>query len=492
MINMRPVVKQYAGLKPTRQMVDLMAKSTSIPRLYLEVVQQRFLSSQLKQSDFARRSLLVEGGFNHLRIEIARSLASSVQDTAQIKPWTVPVVEANGDYRDEAFLEREVGGPLYENQSKLPSLTVPSLVETIGRLLPAARPLAKSKEEEMAFQAACATFAEEAKELQTRLMNRRDEMKESSWLQQWWNQLAYLQFRDSVVVNVSYFFHFKDDPTVGVDANQEVPPNVQRAAALLFASGEFRKAVCSGSLEAETIGKGQTPLDATAYKYMFNATRIPQRVQDSYRIYDPSRHSHAIVARKGHFFAVDFVDKAGSPLPLRALEGQLKQCIEMADALPPARPKLGILTSTNRDTWADARESLLASGGETIRQALAMLESGAVLVCLDDSEYRTMNECSEMFLTGTPKSGDNRWFDKSIQLIVDNTGRAGALNEHSMMDGMPVVRYADYITLPSYAQIKQKSRNNESEGSHKPRDIFADAFEKLDPTLISGLEHNGT
>ena len=35
--------------------------------------------------------------------------------------------------------------------------------------------------------------------------------------------------RDTVVINVSYFLHFKDDPTVS-----DIQPNVQRAAAELF------------------------------------------------------------------------------------------------------------------------------------------------------------------------------------------------------------------------------------------------------------------
>lgn len=525
---MRPVIRQYKGVKPTKQVVDLMTKpssSTTLSRLvvgdrpsllstYLEVVQKRWLGSHLEHKGSNKtilRSLLdiegktttttaatgeIGGRTSKLKVAYAtRSLSSSVQDSTQIKPWTVPMVEANGDYRDETFLEHEVGGSLYENQSKLPTLTIPSVAETIVRLLPTALPLARTKEEELAFKAACATFPEEAKELHTRLTNRRDnDMKDSSWLQLWWNQLGYLQPRDSVVINVSYFFHFKDDPTIGVDTNRDdVPMNVQRAATLLYATAEFRKGVCSGGLEAETVGKTRTPMDATAYKYMFHSCRIPHRIQDSYRMYDPSRHSHAVVARKGHFFAIDIVDKAGNPLPLKVLESQLQQCLAMADTIPTSRPKLGILTSTNRDTWADARESLLSSGGPAMKEALETLESGAVLICLDDTENVTMEDCSEMFLTGAKSSGCNRWFDKSIQLIVDNTGQAGTLNEHSMMDGMPVVRFADYITNTNYAHTKNKSGSTtDSVETHKPVDIFEGAVEKVDVALLSELEHNGT
>lgn len=101
------------------------------------------------------------------------------------------MVEAHGDYRDESFLEAHIGGPLYENQKKLPRLPIPSIEESMKRFLPTALPLAKTKEEKMALKEACAAFPEQAKVLQERLIERSEnEMKDSSWLQLWWNQVS--------------------------------------------------------------------------------------------------------------------------------------------------------------------------------------------------------------------------------------------------------------------------------------------------------------
>jgi carnitine O-acetyltransferase len=44
----------------------------------------------------------------------------------------------------------------------------------------------------------------------------------------------------------------------------------------------------------------------------------------------------------------------------------------------------------------------------------------------------------------------NRWFDKSLQYIVTQNGKAGLTGEHSMMDGMPVVTLADKLATVSY------------------------------------------
>lgn len=113
-------------------------------------------------------------------------------DDVELKKWDMPMLESNGDYRDEKHVEDRVGGPLYEHQSSLPKLPIPSVEETIDRFLPTALPLAETKEEEMSLRAACDAFLEQSKSLQERLKNRKDdEQKDSSWLQPWWNQVCF-------------------------------------------------------------------------------------------------------------------------------------------------------------------------------------------------------------------------------------------------------------------------------------------------------------
>jgi carnitine O-acetyltransferase len=360
------------------------------------------------------------------------------------------MIESDGDYRKEAYLENLIGGPLYAHQSSLPRLPIPTLEETMQRFLPTALPLAKSEEEKLSLQEACKLFPMQAAHLQERLQRRRDtEMSDSSWLQLWWNTWGYLQVRDSVVINVSYYFHFADDPTATT--------GVARGASILFAAAEFRKRICSGQFPAEVVGKNKTPLCSVAFKYMFHACRIPKRNQDSYRIYDPSQYSHAIVARKGHFFAVPMCDPVtGDPVSLADLQASLEYIVHTADTSPPAL-QLGILTSNNRDDWADARQALLQAGGLAMEKALEKLESGAMMLCLDDETPVSRRQCGELFLHGGVNSGYNRWFDKSIQIICTNNGKAGLLGEHSMMDGMPMVALADHVARTTYAEASSRS-----------------------------------
>ena len=359
--------------------------------------------------------------------------------TSILKPWPKPMIESKGDYRDEAFLEEYIGGSLYKNQKSIPRLPIPEIPNTLSTFLPTALPLTKNSKEQENLIAACEAFPKQAATLHQRLVERKSgEMKDSSWLQLWWNTAGYLQVRDPVVVNVSYFFHFSDDTTLP-QSHTTLSRAIKRGAAILVATAEFRNLVCSGSLPCETIGrKVKTPLCSTAFKYMFNACRIPRKEIDTYKIYDPSQYGHVVVAVKGNFYAVDFLDNKGMALPLETIEEELQYCVDMAEADAKERSglNLGSLTSHDRESWAEAREELLNAGGEKMKRALERLESGAILLCLDvDETPVSRKQCGNLFWTGGVTSGHNRWFDKSIQIMVASNGKAGLIGEHSMMDG---------------------------------------------------------
>jgi len=416
----------------------------------------------------------------------ARVISFSTGLDRSLQPWDVSKWDCHGDYRQDAFLE-DPSKPLYEHQLNLPRLPVPKVADTLERFLPTALPLAESEEEAESLKACVATFEQESERLQQRLLVRQEEYSKtnSSWLQHWWNTLGYLQVRDRSPINVSYFFQLQDDPTsfVGDGSVQ-----VRRGAAMLWHMADYRYRVCSGTMPAETLGRQKKPLCSTAFKYMFHACRIPRREQDSYTIYDPSRHTHAIVSCGGHFFAVDFLDENGNVVPVQLLEERLQQCVESAnDSLP--RMELGWFTAANRDEWADARQALIDEGGVPMEEALEKLQAGAMLLCLDDEEPVSRSECSHLLLHGmNPKDRDNkpcnRWFDKSIQIIVTKNGKAGLLGEHTMMDGMPMVGFAEHVAKHSHQDAVKGSASYNGAANGGVENIFESA--------IDGVAENGT
>ena len=308
--------------------------------------------------------------------------------------WPQPLVASHGDYRDEAFLEHRIGGPLYSKQQELPRLPIPSLEETMNRFIPTALPLTHNSEETKTLLEDCRRFPDQARVLQERLLQRQAETEDSSWLQQLWQTKGYLQVRDPVCVKVSYFlFVPNDDDTLPViDADDGDSKVIHRAAALLVAMAQSRQQICSGNMPYETIPHrdGQEePLCSTGFKYLFHSCRIPTKQQDMYHLYDPSHYHHCIVACRGQFFALNFCDqKTGEILPLFVLEQRLQHCVDMTTTTTNKDcttnlPQLGWLTSTDRDFWANARQELLQVGGNPMKEAFAKLESGAFVLNLD-------------------------------------------------------------------------------------------------------------
>ncbi|KAG5189867.1 hypothetical protein JKP88DRAFT_252602, partial [Tribonema minus] len=123
-------------------------------------------------------------------------------------------IESNGDYRGEKALE--ANKPLYAHQDALPPLPVAPLQETCAKYLASVKALV-SEAQYKQTEAVVAEFLRpggvgERLHAQLRERAQRSHAEGTSWLAQWWNQLGYLQVRDPVVINVSYFYHFSDSP----------------------------------------------------------------------------------------------------------------------------------------------------------------------------------------------------------------------------------------------------------------------------------------
>mmetsp|Transcript_32226 Transcript_32226/g.42500 ORF Transcript_32226/g.42500 Transcript_32226/m.42500 type:complete len:509 (+) Transcript_32226:2-1528(+) len=242
------------------------------------------------------------------------------------------------------------------------------------------------------------------------------------------------------------FFHLADGP-LPVHRSQAI-----RAATLLHPLLMFHALTASGKLKANTSRK--TPLDMTAYKYIFNACRIPQQGQDCYRISDPASSNHVVVLRNNKFYKVDTVDKSGCLITETTLAQKFQDIISNAGSI---ESPIGVLTSWNRDDWAKARQQLLEDGNE---QALRIIEGAICAVCLDNYPVMSREQMAKNLWHG---NGRNRFYDKSIQLIVAENGASGLLMEHSMADGFPASHYADYIM--------KVERSNAAKGSLPKRPV---------------------
>lgn len=231
-------------------------------------------------------------------------------------------------------------GPMLRFEDSLPRLPVPSLEETAKRYLKSLHPLL-SKDEYAQSSKLVDEFLQpggQGEKLQERLVARREDPNVRNWIIDWWNDAAYLGYRDPVVPYVSYFYSHRDD--------RKRRDPAKRAAAISTAVLAFKKQVDEGTLEPEYMRK--LPIAMNSYEYMFNCCRIPKKGADEAKKYDYKQNAHIVVMRKNQFFKVQH-EVGGKQLNTAELEHQFRRVYEKAEKSAP----IGILTSQNRDKWTE-------------------------------------------------------------------------------------------------------------------------------------------
>ncbi|KAI0457781.1 acyltransferase ChoActase/COT/CPT [Xylaria acuta] len=343
-------------------------------------------------------------------------------------PLMAPAARRSNSSLPQGYAEDKSKGPMLRFQESLPRLPVPTLEETAARYVKSMHPLL-SPVEFAASKKAVDEFVKPGgvgEKLQGKLIAKREDPKTKNWIYEWWNDAAYLSYRDPVVPYVSYFYSHRDD------RRRRNP--AKRAAALTTAALEFKKQVDSGALEPEYMKK--LPICMDSYKWMFNASRVAARPADHPVKFDPKDHKHIIAIRKNQFFKIAH-EVDGQQLNTTELEAQFAKVYKLAQRAPA----VGALTSENRDVWTDARKVLLDASPKNAA-ALEAIESASFVVCLDDASPVTLEERARQYWHG---DGQNRWYDKPLQFIVNDNGTSGFMGEHSMMDGTPTHRLNDYV-----------------------------------------------
>jgi carnitine O-palmitoyltransferase 2 len=164
--------------------------------------------------------------------------------------------------------------------------------------------------------------------------------------------------------------------------------------------------------------KGAYPLDMSQFKNLFNSTRVPAKGRD-FVVKDESPPPYHVVVQRGPlFYTVQVTTDDGMPLSQSALRASFQSIIDgdaaaaaaaaAADASGTAAassPPVGILTSWDRDSWAEARERLSETSPKNAA-ALDAIDRAMFVVCLSDAAPETESEVGSLMLHG---DGRDRW-----------------------------------------------------------------------------------
>ena len=374
--------------------------------------------------------------------------------------------------RRAGYKEDVSKGAMLRFEDSLPRLPVPSLEETAKRYLKSVHPLLSKTEYDDTTKAVNDFVAPggPGETLQKRLVERRERPEVKNWIYEWWNDAAYMAYRDPVVPYVSYFYSHRDD--------KKRRDPAKRAAAMSTAVLEFKKMVDGGSLEPEYMKK--LPMAMSSYYHMFNFSRVPKKPSDTGAKYPFKENQHIVAVRKNQFWKIPH-EINGKQLNTSELEMQFKRVCEKAEKAPA----VGILTSQNRDAWAEVYPKLKSSSAVNAASVEA-IESASFLVCLDDASPVTLEERAHQYWHG---DGSNRWFDKPLQFIINDNGTSGFMGEHSMMDGTPTHRLNDYANQQIFTNALPFSDPSIRSDLPNPKPLRFDITPELQQDIAAAQAH---
>uniref|UniRef100_A0AAQ6ARI9 Choline/carnitine acyltransferase domain-containing protein n=1 Tax=Amphiprion ocellaris TaxID=80972 RepID=A0AAQ6ARI9_AMPOC len=195
---------------------------------------------------------------------------------------------------------------------------------------------------------------------------------------------------------------------------------------------------------------GGKPMCMKQYSQMLSSCRIPGLEKDSLVFHGKSSNppKHITVVHNSQFFVLDVYNSDGTPLTVDQLNVQLERICNSSPEIN-AEP-VGILTTLDRDSWSKAYISLIKD--KINKDSLSTIERSICTVCLDgpipqasDEMYNTYAGLQIMHGGGSQWNSANRWFDKTLQLIIGEEGAQGFNMSHSAADGTVFMVLADYV-----------------------------------------------
>lgn len=333
----------------------------------------------------------------------------------------------------------KVIGRMFAQQESLPKLPVPALDATLQKYLRTVRPLVSDEDFEQTKKYVEEFRKDSGPKLQKFLEERAT--KEVNWLSDWWASVAYLEFRNPVVIHVS--------PGIVLPKQNytDTAGQLRYAAKLVAGVLDYKIMVDEQTLDVEYMGKN--PLCMTQFYKILSACRTPGLKKDMWECFppdEPNPPTHVTVIHNNTFFSLEAYGKNHKPLSVDQIYNQLQKVVEMSKN---SSTPVGILTSENRNTWAKAYNHLVKD--KTNQASIQNIKRSIFVLCLDEllpgdmSDERSVAAKMMLHGGGSQLNTGNRWFDKTIQFVVGRNGICGLSYEHTTAEGPPVVSLMDHV-----------------------------------------------
>jgi len=341
---------------------------------------------------------------------------------------------------------------MYENQANLPRLPLPALEDTCRKLLEWSQPLLSSEDYDSSKKAVDYFISSEGKgpflqKKLTALRNRKDTL---NWLEPFWYG-TYLGNRLPLPVNSNVAFVLEKN------IESRNMPQAEFSANLLVSLFEYRNLLYSGNMDIDFQGKNA--LCMSQYKTLLGTARIPGQELDILKTVNDS--NHVAVIANGRYYKINAPFEADIAKNYTHFYNSIKMILKKSET--EGNFPVGCLTSTDRTSWAKNRNNIIEldpSNADSLNQ----IEGALAILALDSNEYESDSQMFKNMLCGNSR---NRWYDKSIQLILSRDGHFAINYEHSGVDGTTLGNLVRFI----YKNTKPHEEIKEGYVAHEVEEI---------------------
>ncbi|XP_044760745.1 choline O-acetyltransferase [Coccinella septempunctata] len=366
------------------------------------------------------------------------------------------------------FLGKEPTCTQHIGLVRLPKLPLPLLEQTLAKYEKTMQPLLDEKGQ-MKLRNIIREFGEKlGPRLQLYLLEQQ-RLKEN-WAYDYWLNDMYLKNQNALPVNSNPGMVFPPRKFTTI-------LDIARFASRLLEAALDHKAILNRRdlpVEKATSREPGQPLCMAQYYRILGSCRIPGEYGDSQYISPkpaPNEmvNEHVIVICRSQLYCVPVQACDRGRLSEDELCSQLLHILDDAPCLNNP-PPVGLLTGWKRPLWAEARASL--AHDERNRRNLDLIAKSLLVICLDEALPPSFNcrlhrgakghsagnrdeaNLSAQMLHGGGSgfNSANRWFDKTIQIIISGDGACGLCYEHSSAEGVTVINLME--KLWDYADSK--------------------------------------
>ncbi|XP_055298484.1 carnitine O-acetyltransferase-like isoform X3 [Sitodiplosis mosellana] len=338
------------------------------------------------------------------------------------------------------------------NPDNLPHLPLPKLEDTMQKYLKSVQPLLSSEK----FLKTAELVEDFKRGIGAQLHDLLEykASKSQNWLADWWLTIAYLSWRSPVVIWSNPGLYL---PTRFFENDFQW---CRFTARCIWATLRYKQMIDYNEIPTEKAGK--YPLDMSQYKKIFGTCRIPAPEVDHIE-YNP-KSKHIVVAFKNGYYKVTVYEESSDKF---LSENQLTEQLLLILKDSGNNEQVGLLTTEHRDTLATAYENLTQDAVN--KASVDAITKSLFVVCLDQpipvsdpNEDFNLSGSQLIHGGGSKQNSGNRWFNKTLQLIVNRNGMNGINYEHSPAEGQPIAVLTDFILK----QLKMEASENEIINAH--------------------------